>query len=108
MAGVDLLTQGLKSAGLISEETFGKIGNLRDKFTSSVAELVFDPEEVKKEGDKSIAEAKEVLNKLENQQAGFANSIDSINAQAREKVKQNESEVTQAIKDAREARFRRD
>jgi len=105
LAGVDLLTNGLKSANLISEETFANIGNLREKFTTSVAELVFDPEEVSAEGDKAIAAAKDKLKTLENQQAGFANSLDSINAQAREKVKQNEAEVTQAIKDAREARF---
>ena len=43
LAGVDLLTAGLNKAGFITDETFAKVGNLRDKFTTSVAELVFDP-----------------------------------------------------------------
>ena len=46
LAGVDLLTAGLNKAGFITDETFAKVGNLRDKFTTSVAELVFDPKEV--------------------------------------------------------------
>jgi hypothetical protein len=112
LAGVDLITSGLNKAGLIADDTFSKIGNLRDKYTGSLAELVFDPEEVAKEGDKSIEEAKDRLEKLENQQAGFENSIDSINAQAADKARQRaeqrkavEKETQEAINASKEEQF---
>jgi hypothetical protein len=82
LAGVDLLTEKLNAVGLIGDETFAKFGNLRDKFTTSVAELVFNPADVAKEGQNTIDEAKKTLAQLENQQAGFQLSIKAIDQKA--------------------------
>ena len=87
LAGVDLLTSSLNQAGLLSDETFGKIGNLRDKFTTSIAELVFNPADVAKEGDATLKEAKKTLDNLKNQQAGFELSIQQIDKSANDKRK---------------------
>ena len=38
---------------------------------NAITKLLFDPEEVKAEGEKSIAEARAIWQKLENEQAGF-------------------------------------
>ena len=94
LAGVDLLTEKLNSLGLISNETFAKFGNLRDKFTTSVAELVFNPTEVAKEGDDALKAAEKTLTDLENAQAGFQLSINEINKKgADERQKQRDEEL---------------
>lgn len=82
LAGVDILTEKLNALGFISDETFAKFGNLRDKFTTSVAELVFNPADVAKEGDDALKEAEKALQNLENQQAGFQLSIKQMNEKA--------------------------
>jgi hypothetical protein len=82
LAGVDILTEKLNSLGFISNETFAKFGNLRDKFFTSVSELVFDPKEVAKEGDDALKAAEKGLKDLENAQAGFQLSIKSIDDKA--------------------------
>jgi len=82
LAQLDLVTSTAKDLGVISEETFAKVGNLRDKFNTSVSTLAFDPAEVAKEGDKAVAEQKKILTQLENQQAGFQLSIKSIDDKA--------------------------
>lgn len=86
LGGVDLLTSKLNQAGILSDETFAKIGNLRDRFTTSVAELVFDPKETEKEGDETIAAAEKTLNSLKEKRAGFQNSIASIDKAAADKA----------------------
>ena len=94
LAGIDLLTEKLYNVGAISEETFKKFGNLRDKFTTSVAELIFDPAEVAKEGDAAIKEAEKTLQGLENTQAGFQLSIQQMNQKAAdERQKQRDDEL---------------
>jgi hypothetical protein len=94
LAGVDILTEKLNGLGLISDETFAKFGNLRDKFTTSIAELVFDPAEVAKEGDDALAAAEKGLKDLENAQAGFQLSINQINQKgADERQKQRDEEL---------------
>lgn len=99
LAGVDTLTERLNAVGVISDETFAKFGNLRDKFTTSVAELVFDPAEVAAEGDAAIKEAEKTLQSLENQQAGFQLSLNQINQKAAdERQKQRDEELAADIK----------
>ena len=87
LAGVDILTEKLNALGFISNETFAKFGNLRDKFTTSVAELVFDPTEVAKQGDDALKEAEKALQNLENQQAGFQLSVKQMNQKAADERK---------------------
>lgn len=52
-------------------EALGQDFGLEESFSGGIAKMVFDPEEVKKEGDKTIEEAKNALTKLENERAGL-------------------------------------
>jgi hypothetical protein len=47
-----------------------------------VSKLIFDPTEVKKEGEKTVAEAEKTLMNLKNQRAGFQNQINAIDKKA--------------------------
>jgi hypothetical protein len=78
LGSVDTILLGLNKVGVISDETFAKVGNQRDKFNKDLSTLVFDPAEVAKEGDKAVAEQKKILTQLENQQAGFQLSVNQI------------------------------
>jgi hypothetical protein len=82
IGAVDYIIVGLNKVGVISDETLSNIGSLRENFNQAVTGLIFDPEEVAKEGDKSIEEAKKVLQGLENTQAGFQLSIKQMNQKA--------------------------
>ena len=64
------LTLLLKTVDMVGE-ALGQDFGLEEKFSGGLAKLVFDPEEVKKEGDKAIEEAKTALTKLENERAGM-------------------------------------
>lgn len=87
LAGFDTLTEKAKEWGIISEETYNKIGNLREGFSKTTAELLFDPEEVAKEGDAAVVEAQKNLDRLKNQQAGFQLQIKAIDKQAADDAK---------------------
>jgi hypothetical protein len=78
LGSVDTILLGLNKVGVISDETFAKVGNQRDKFNKDLSTLAFDPAEVAKEGDKAVAEQKKILTQLENQQAGFQLSVNQI------------------------------
>lgn len=82
LKGVDLITAGLNKIGVISDETFATFGSLSDKLTTSVAELVFDPEAIAKESDNAIKESEKTLQNLENQQAGFKLAIQEMDKKA--------------------------
>lgn len=59
-------------------EAFGKDFGLREGLFDGIAGLVFDPEQVAEEGDKTIEETEKKLNKLKNRLAGFQNSVTAI------------------------------
>lgn len=82
LGSVDTILLGLNKVGVISDETFAKVGNQRDKFNKDLSTLVFDPAEVAAEGDKAVAEQKKILKDLENQQAGFQLSVNQIDQKA--------------------------
>ena len=63
----------------------GKDFNLEEKFYGGIASLVFDPEEVASEADKTIAETEAKLTELKNSQAGYELSIQNINKDAAQK-----------------------
>lgn len=71
----------LKTVDLVGE-AIGKDFNLQNAFNKSVAELVFDPAEVEKKGDESIAAAKKKLQELKNINAGFQLQINAITENA--------------------------
>ncbi len=63
---IDAVSQGLAKLGVIEEAT-----NLAQGFVEGIAEMVFDPEEVAEEGDKSIQETEKKLRQLKNKRDGF-------------------------------------
>ena len=110
IGAVDYIIMGLNKVGVISDETFASIGSLREKYNDTITGLLFDPEEVAKEGDKSIEEAKKVLQGLENTQAGYQLSINQMNQKAADDkaaARQKEKEAQEkAIKDAADAQLK--
>lgn len=63
---IDAVSQGLAKLGVIEKAT-----NLAQGFVEGVAEMVFDPEEVAEEGDKSIEATEKKLRQLKNKRDGF-------------------------------------
>jgi len=53
-----------------------------DNASDYVAKLIFDPAEVKAEGEKTVKEAETTLLNLKNQRAGFQNQINGIDKQS--------------------------
>jgi len=93
LKGISLaLTLILKAADQVGK-FLGKDWGLEDKIFDPIAELMFDPEEVAAEGDKTIEEAEKKLKKLENQQAGFQLKVNSINKKAADKNKKTADEA---------------
>ena len=73
LGAVDGIIKGLNYVGVISDETFASIGSLREGFNDSVSSLLFDPEQIQKDGEAAIKEQEKTLTSLENQAAGFRN-----------------------------------
>ena len=99
----------LRSIDAIGKQ-FGKDFGLTEGLFGGIAELVFDPEKVEEEADKSIETTQNKLNTLKNTLAGFENSVTQIedneqakrdaNAINREKQKASEIEaIRQALID---------
>jgi hypothetical protein len=63
---IDAVSQGLAKLGVIEEAT-----NLAQGFVEGTAELLFDPEEVAEEGDKTIEATEKKLRQLKNKRDGF-------------------------------------
>lgn len=78
---IDKFTAGLKNLGVIEEAT-----NLLDDTTDYLASFVFDPEAVAEAGDATIKEAKNTLNGLKEQRAGFTLSQQEAEKAAGEKA----------------------
>jgi hypothetical protein len=79
-------------------KAFGKEWDLRNKMNSSIANLIIDPEEQKKELDKTIEQNQDAILQMENDYAGLQLSIKAIDQKAAtdkaEKEKQKEREKT--------------
>jgi hypothetical protein len=94
----------IDSVGKALGEDFG----LEEGFSGGLANLVFNPEEVAAEGDKTIKEAQSQLNQLKEKQAGFELSVldgqkaagEKASAE-REKQNQKEQEALAILNDAR-------
>jgi hypothetical protein len=56
--------------------------NFANDASDYVAKLIFDPTEVKAEGEKTVKEAETTLMNLKNQRAGFQNQINAIDKKA--------------------------
>jgi hypothetical protein len=75
-------------------------GNLDEKLGDKAAEYIsklgFDPEKTKAEGDKTVKESKDALNKLLNDRAGYqlsANAIDNKGIESKKKNAEDEKKL---------------
>ena len=103
LGSIDLISSGLKQLGVLEEST-----TLLDDSTKYLASFVFDPESIAAEGDKTIKEAQNTLNGLQEQQAGFTLSQQDARKAAgekasaeREKQAKLEEEALAILQDAR-------
>jgi hypothetical protein len=78
--GINILLKGVDLIG----KAFGKDWDLSTKLNDWAANLLFDPEEVKTEGDASIKAAEDVLRDLKNQYAGYQLSLRELDRKGAE------------------------
>jgi hypothetical protein len=71
-------------------KAIGQDLNLEEKFSGGLANLVFNPEEVAKEGDEAIKKAENTINTLKEKRAGYQISVQNIDQQAADKSKERE------------------
>ncbi len=93
------ITAVLKGVDLLGK-AIGKDFGLEEKFFGGIATLVFDPEEVEQEGEKTLQELDNQLGDLKNQRAGFQLSIQNIDKQAADKSIQDTKAKNKAIEEA--------
>lgn len=99
LALVDGISEGLASLGIIEEGT-----NLAEGFVMGTAELLFNPDDVAEEGQKTIDETEKQLTKLKNQRAGYQLSLNKQDADAAEKRrKQQEDENAKLLEQQQKA-----
>ena len=73
LGAVDGIIKGLNYVGVISDETFASIGSLREGLNDTLSGLLFDPDQIQKDGEAAIKEQEKTLTSLENQAAGYRN-----------------------------------
>jgi hypothetical protein len=74
------LTSLLYTIDLIGKAV-GKDFGLEKKFSGGLAKLMFDPDKVKEEGEKALAEQRNQLTKLQNDRAGLQLQVQAIDKQ---------------------------
>lgn len=84
----------------LAGSAFGKDFGLAEGFTGGIAKMMFNPDEVAAEGDKTIEAAKAVNAKLKNDRAGLQLSINAIDTKAVEDDKKANDSKVQNSKDA--------
>jgi hypothetical protein len=79
-------------------KALGKDFGLQEKFAGGIAGLVFDPEQVKAEGEKTAKETNKQITKLKNDLAGYKLDVGKINQAAADKeLKKREEEADKEI-----------
>lgn len=101
----------LETANAVSEALgFGKItttnlnkeiSKLTETASTTIAKLVFDPNEVAKESNEAIKETKNSIEKIKNERAGLELSIKAIDNKALEDKKKNADEAAKAEEEAK-------
>jgi len=90
----------------ISSTINEQLSKLAQSGADTIAKLAFDPEETKKSGQAALAESDKALKDLQNQRAGFINSIKDIDKKAADdaatKAKEAADKSAEAAKKAAE------
>ena len=94
LGAVDALTYGLSKIGVIEKAT-----SLAKDFTMGTASLLFDPEDVAKEGDELINETQKQLTRLKNQRDGYENrkKADAKKRREEEKAEREKAAEEEAL-----------
>lgn len=98
-APLQMLLATVDQVGNALGQNFG----LRDSFNNNVANLFFDPEQTKADGEAALEEQKKQLLALENSVAGYQLSINAINKTAADARKATREKELESIKAANEA-----
>jgi len=96
LGSVDMLTERLHAFGVISDDIYNSVGNLRDRFNTSIAELVFDPEQVAADGAKTLEEMDATLKAMQNTEDGYRNQKDAKAKTARDKTTDDAKKAAEA------------
>lgn len=79
--GANKISEALGMGKLVAFDMGKTIDDMQDKFSGFIAGSLFNVEETKAEGKKEEEEIRKQLRDLENQKAGFQNSIKEMNKQ---------------------------
>ena len=71
------------------------LGGGFDKLKEMGSELLFDPEKVQKEGDKSIEEMNKTLTQMQNEQAGFKLEVQKMDEDALKKAEEEQKKANE-------------
>tara|TARA_R110002096_G_scaffold245385_2_gene437618 strand:- start:3874 stop:5691 length:1818 start_codon:yes stop_codon:yes gene_type:complete len=93
LGAVDALTYGLAKLGIIDEAT-----SLVEDAAMATASFIFDPEDVEKEGDETIAATEEALLKLKNTRDGYLLQDKADQEKLKEDAKKTADEEAEAKK----------
>ena len=96
LKGVDLITAGLVKIGAMD-----KALNLEAGFSGGLAGLVFNPEEVKIEGDAAIAETRNKLNELRSKLDGYRLQEKNAQAQGNKSTTNNQEQLNDELEKLR-------
>ena len=72
---------------------------LEEKFSGGISKLLFDPEQIKKDGEKADQEAKDQITELENTQAGYENTRKANRKKSAEEAAKKAKEYNDKLKD---------
>jgi hypothetical protein len=86
----------------ISSTINEQLSKLAQTGADTIAKLAFDPEETKKSGQAALAESDKALKDLQNQRAGFLNSIKDIDKKAADDAATNAKKAAEDLAKARE------
>ena len=98
LKSIDLLTYGLAQVGILEEAT-----DLEGGFSGGIASMLFNPEEVESESDKTILEAEKGLAELQNTRDGY-----NLKEQEKSKANWEKSQATKQKQFEKELQMLRD
>ena len=96
LKGVDLITAGLVKIGAMD-----KALNLEAGFSGGLAGLVFNPEEVKIEGDAAVTETRNKLNELRSKLDGYRLQEKNAQAQGNKSTTDNQEQLNDELEKLR-------
>lgn len=98
--GANKVSEALGFGKLIAFDMGKTMEDMQDKFSGFIAGSIFNVEEVKAEGEKTRKELEKEIIGLENQKAGFQNTIKDMDKAANDKAKEDAKARNEIIANA--------